>query len=153
MVEAGGLTPPQSARTARLQRAAIVALPRFGNWGLERDSHPRPSPYEGVALTAAPTSQNDGALLRTPRINWTGPIDSSGRFCFLGLADRAALAVVASRDERDADDREPRDHEGNSIHVCCPFCLWGLAPQSFGRCVGCPHDMRTPTNWIIPFDD
>src|SRR6185436_15691950 len=26
-------------------------------WGLERDSHPRPSPYEGAALTAAPSSQ------------------------------------------------------------------------------------------------
>ena len=32
-------------------------------WGLERDSHPRPSPYEGAALTAAPSSQNGG----TPR--------------------------------------------------------------------------------------
>ena len=27
------------------------------NWGLERDSHPRPSPYEGAALPAAPSSQ------------------------------------------------------------------------------------------------
>lgn len=28
--------------------------------GLERDSHPRPSPYEGAALTAAPPSQIGG---------------------------------------------------------------------------------------------
>jgi hypothetical protein len=27
------------------------------NWGLRRDSHPRPSPYEGAALTAAPPSR------------------------------------------------------------------------------------------------
>ena len=45
-----------AARAARLQRAAIAALTRFGKWGLERDSHPRPSPYEGAALTAAPSS-------------------------------------------------------------------------------------------------
>ena len=56
MVEAEGLAPSQPARAARLQRAAIAALPRFGKWGLERDSHPRPSPYEGAALTAAPSS-------------------------------------------------------------------------------------------------
>ena len=30
--------------------------------GLERDSHPRPSPYEGAALTAAPSSQMVGRL-------------------------------------------------------------------------------------------
>ena len=29
-------------------------------WGLRRDSHPRPSPYEGAALTAAPPSQMVG---------------------------------------------------------------------------------------------
>ncbi len=56
MVEAEGLAPSQPGRAARLQRAAIAALPRFGKWGLERDSHPRPSPYEGAALTAAPSS-------------------------------------------------------------------------------------------------
>lgn len=43
-------------RAARLQRAAIAALPRLEKMGLGRDSHPRPSPYEGAALTAAPPS-------------------------------------------------------------------------------------------------
>ena len=43
--------------------------PRLGlrfdgkSWGLERGSHPRPSPYEGAALTAAPSS----------REKWWGP--------------------------------------------------------------------------------
>lgn len=36
------------------------------NWGLERDSHPRPSPYEGAALTAAPSSQMVGRLGNAP---------------------------------------------------------------------------------------
>ena len=35
-------------------------------WGLERDSHPRPSPYEGAALTAAPSSQMVGRLGNAP---------------------------------------------------------------------------------------
>ena len=33
MVEAEGLAPSQPARAARLQRAAIAALPRFEKWG------------------------------------------------------------------------------------------------------------------------
>ena len=35
-------------------------------WGLERDSHPRPSPYEGAALPAAPSSQMVGRLGNAP---------------------------------------------------------------------------------------
>ena len=66
MVEAEGLAPSQPARATRLQRAAIAALPRFEKWGLERDSHPRPSPYEGAALPAAPSSQVVGRLGNAP---------------------------------------------------------------------------------------
>ena len=40
---------------------------------------------------------------------------------FACLADRAARAVGDACNEHEADDREPRDHEGNSIHGCCPF--------------------------------
>lgn len=40
LVETEGLAPPQSVRTARLQRAAIAALPRLENWELGRESHP-----------------------------------------------------------------------------------------------------------------
>ena len=58
---------------------------------------------------------------------------SSGRCCFLSLADRPALAVVTSRDKHETDHGEPGNHEGNSDHCCCPFCLQGLAPKSFGR--------------------
>lgn len=43
--------------------------------GLERDSHPRPSPYEGAALTAAPSSH---------RLKWPRPErDAPGGGCFL----------------------------------------------------------------------
>ncbi len=55
LVEAEGLAPPQPVRAARLQRAAFAALPRLENWGLRRDSHPRPSPYEGAALSCCAT--------------------------------------------------------------------------------------------------
>lgn len=62
MLEAEGLAPSPPVRVSRLPRAAFAALTRFEkNWGLERDSHPRPSPYEGAALTAAPSSQNGDA--------------------------------------------------------------------------------------------
>lgn len=56
----GGRTCTSVARwAARLQRAAFAALPRLDeNWALGRDSHPRPFPYEGTALTAAPPSEN-----------------------------------------------------------------------------------------------
>ena len=56
----GGRTCTSVARwAARLQRAAFAALPRLDeNWALGRDSHPRPFPYEGTALTAAPPSDD-----------------------------------------------------------------------------------------------
>ncbi len=57
VVETGGFAPPQPVRAPRLQRGAFAALPRLEKWGLGRESHPRPSPYEGAALTAAPPSR------------------------------------------------------------------------------------------------
>lgn len=94
--------PPQPVRAARLQRAAIAAVrlaPKgrpLGSpfallraiaisvlrtpsatsrkKGLGRDSHPRPSPYEGAALTAAPPSHAG----RRPRSR-TWPSCMSGR--------------------------------------------------------------------------
>lgn len=60
LVEVRGLAPLEPIRAARLPRAAFAALPHLGNWELERDSHPRPSPYEGAALTAAPPSHETG---------------------------------------------------------------------------------------------
>lgn len=50
---------PSRCSGLRHLRAAALRLPRLDeNWALGRDSHPRPFPYEGTALTAAPPSEN-----------------------------------------------------------------------------------------------
>lgn len=45
-------------RLRRPGRAAALPHPKY--WGLEQELHLRPSPYEGAALTAAPSSQDGG---------------------------------------------------------------------------------------------
>ena len=61
VVEAEGLAPSGAreggAFTARCNCCSATLRK---DWGLERDSHPRPSPYEGAALPAAPSSRNGG---------------------------------------------------------------------------------------------
>ena len=77
-----------------------------------------------------------------PHPDWEiGPARSanSGPVLFSVLADRLDWAVVASCDEHETDDCEPGDREGNSDHGCCPFCLQGLAPKSFGRSARVPE--------------
>lgn len=49
---------PSRCSGLRHLRAAALRLPHLDEyWALGRDSHPRPSPYEGAALTAAPPSE------------------------------------------------------------------------------------------------
>jgi hypothetical protein len=50
LVETEGLAPPQSVRTARLQRAAITALPRLEIWGSGGIRTRTDTAYETVAL-------------------------------------------------------------------------------------------------------
>ena len=66
-------------------------------------------------------------------MNRPGGARAPGRCCFLSLAGQRAAAVVGTCDEHETDNREPRDHEGNSDHGVAPFCLQGLAPKSFGH--------------------
>ena len=44
-------------------------------------------------------------------------VGAPGRCGFLSLASQRAAAVVGACDEHETDNREPRDHEGNSDHV------------------------------------
>src|SRR5687767_11600531 len=50
------------------------------------------------------------------KLNRPGGTCAPGRFCFLSLAGQRAAAVVGACDEHETDNREPRDHEGNSDH-------------------------------------
>src|SRR5215204_4841973 len=43
-------------------------------------------------------------------------VGAPGRCCFLSLSSQRAAAVVGACDEHETDNREPRDHEGNSDH-------------------------------------
>lgn len=49
-------SPTRSARGSAIFALRAPSATLRKRWGLERDSHPRPSPYEGAALTAAPPS-------------------------------------------------------------------------------------------------
>jgi hypothetical protein len=55
MVRRVGLAPTKPRGAAHLQCAAFAAPPSPETLGLRWDSHPRPSPYEGAALTCCAT--------------------------------------------------------------------------------------------------
>ena len=65
----------------------------------------------------------------------------SGPVWFSVLAGQRAAAVIDACDEHENDNREPRDHEGNSDHVVV-LSVWGLAPKSFGRSTRIPRTER-----------
>ena len=50
------------------------------------------------------------------KLNRPGGTCAPGRCCFLSLSGQRTAAVIGACDEHETDNREPRDHEGNSDH-------------------------------------
>lgn len=66
LVETEGLAPPQSVKTARLQRAAIAALPRLENGGSGGSRTRTDTAYETVALLLCYRAKVVGRLGNAP---------------------------------------------------------------------------------------
>ena len=95
------------------------------------------------------TTSGEAALDAPRKYNRPGGARTPGRRGFLFLADRPARAVGGSCDQHDTGYGEPGDHEGNSTHGRCPFCLLGgLAPKGFGRSTRATSRTERAQNWL-----